>query len=587
MISDVRKRPASWRTAGAERLSRSAARQTISVAAAAADCVFLGIVVAASLLLYVRHLGFYYDDYSVLQRMSASHDGSLPGLYDAVRPATGQRPLQAMTFATLYWVFGDDSLGYHLANAGLLVVVACLLYLVLRELRLPRLICVAVPLVYSTLPHYATNRFWLDAFQITLSSALFLASLYAALRCLRASGWALGGWLLLALAGVGASLFAYEVVYPLFALALGLIWWAARRLPSGELNRRAVPIALAGMGAAFVGFGLAKTALVAEHGQNSYEIGLQGGLLHHLAYLVSGSAKLDLGTYFFAFPYVVWWIMRHRFSAGDLALAVATGLAALVYLLHVGRRQRARFAESGVWRATFAVGVLALVLGYAVFVTNGNVLFRSAGIDNRINAGAALGVAGLFVGAVGWLVSRLPQRWRTTAFSASVACAVAAGVLVINTLGSFWTSATRQQNTIVSGLVRATGSERQWSTVILDGSCPEAGPAVVFADQWDLRGALRLRYDDPTLVADVASEAMRATARGLALEMTFLGGVSTRKYPYDPGLVVYDASTRRLFPLHDRRQAARYLARSRPSFRCAPQRSFAWGFDPGSRWSLL
>jgi hypothetical protein len=64
-----------------------------------------------------------------------------------------------LTFAALDRLFGLNPLGYHIVNAFLLVAVAWLFYLVLRELRLPRLLCVALPLVYSTLPHYATNRF--------------------------------------------------------------------------------------------------------------------------------------------------------------------------------------------------------------------------------------------------------------------------------------------------------------------------------------------------------------------------------------------------------------------------------------------
>ena len=99
--------------------------------------------------------------------MAFSSDQSLVGLYDSVRPATGQRPLQALIFATLYRLFGLDPLGYHLVNAGMLVAIAVLLYLVMRELRLPRLLCVGIPLVYSILPHYATNRFWVNAFRST------------------------------------------------------------------------------------------------------------------------------------------------------------------------------------------------------------------------------------------------------------------------------------------------------------------------------------------------------------------------------------------------------------------------------------
>lgn len=267
------------------------------MAAAAVDCAFLGVVTAASLMPYVGHLGFYYDDYSVLTRMSFSEDRSLLGLYDSVRSATGQRPLQALTFATLYWFFGADALGYHIWNAVLLVAIAALLYLVLRELRLPRLVCVAVPLLYSTLPHYATNRFWVDAFQINVSIACYLLSLYAGLRAVRASLPALIAWLPIAVLVVVGSLLAYEVVLPLFALNLGLIWWTVRRLES-EVNRRAAPTVVGALAAAILAAGFTKLALVAEQGQNVYRIGFQDGFPHHVAYLISGSIKLHLGTYF-------------------------------------------------------------------------------------------------------------------------------------------------------------------------------------------------------------------------------------------------------------------------------------------------
>ena len=59
---------------------------------AAVDCAFLAVLIAISLVLYVRHLGFYYDDYSVLWRMTSADDQSLLGAYHAVRPGTGQAP---------------------------------------------------------------------------------------------------------------------------------------------------------------------------------------------------------------------------------------------------------------------------------------------------------------------------------------------------------------------------------------------------------------------------------------------------------------------------------------------------------------
>ncbi len=571
------------RAADAAALARAMSARRIAVARAGLDCAFLAAVIGISTLPYVRGLGFYYDDYSVLGHLDSAHDHSLAGLYHAVRPLNGQRPLQSLTFAGLYWLFGLNPLGYHVVNVLLLVAVAWLLYLVLRELRLPRLVCVALPLVYSTLPHYATNRFWLDAFQITVSNAFYLLSLYAGLRALRARAAALPGWLTLAAAAVAGSLFAYEVVYPLFALELGLLWWAARRSP------RDVPaaqwITIGGLAVAIVTIGVVKATLVAEHGQNSYQVGFQGGLAHHLAYLVSGSIKVNVGSYFLAVPYVLWWIMRHRLTAASVGAAGAGGLLAFGYVWWIGRRDREALVGNPHWRNCVRVGLIAFVLGYAIFLTNRQVLFRSAGLDDRVNAAAALGVAAVLVGAIGWIAARLPEQRRIALFAASVGCIVATGVLIIGTLGSFWTSAANEQHSIMSSLQRTAPSLPPSSTVVLDGVCPEIGPAVVFGDEWDFRGALRLAYRDPSLTADTAPDGLRAEAHQLVVEMTFLGRRSTRTYGYGPLLFVYDFPHRTLRAVRDRADAVRYVA-SRPTLDCQPQRGFAWGFDPFRRLSL-
>ncbi len=568
------------------RVARGVGSQTISRAHAIVDCVFLSAVMVISLAPYVGRLGFYADDYSLLDRMAASHDQSIQGLYHAVRPALGQRPLAALLFAGLYRLFGAHALGYHVLTACLLVAVAVILYLVLRELRLPRLVAVALPLVYSMLPHYASERFWPDLVGVNLSNAVYLLSLYAGLRAVRASLPWLGAWLALAVLGIVVIMFTYELFAPMFALNVALTWWAARRA-LGESRRHAVLLTTGTVVAAVIATGVAKAVGVVEHGQNGYQVGFQNGPLHHVAFLVVGAIKLNVGTYFLAFPYVLWWIVRHQFSATNAAVAGAIGSLAFVYLWRVGRCERDSFEMSGVWRALIGVGLMAFVLGYAIFLTTEYVLFRSAGIDNRVNVGAALGVAGVIIGGIGWAAGRLVPRRSLVAFSAAIACAVASGVFVIDTLGSFWTSAAQRQHAIATGLMREAGAVPPSTTFILDGSCPEVGPAVVFYNQWDLRGALQVAYRDPSLVADVASEAMRARPRGLSIRMTFLHQVVWRTYPYGRHLLVYDATSGRLYPMFDRSQATNYLALSRPSFRCAPLRSFAWGFNPLRRWSLL
>jgi hypothetical protein len=568
--------------ADAAQFARAASVRRIAVASAGLDCAFLATVIGISTLPYVRGLGFYYDDYSVLERLNTAHDHSLAGLYHAVRPLNGQRPLQSLTFAALYWLFGLNPLGYHIVNVLLLVGVAWLLYLVLRELRLSRLLCVALPLVYSTLPHYATNRFWLDAFQITVSDGFYLLSLYAGLRALRARRAALPCWVVVSVASVAASVFAYEVVFPLFALELGLLWFVARRSPRDVPGAQWITIGV--LAVAILAFGVVKATLVAEHGQNGYQVGFQDGLAHHLAYLASGSIKLNVGSYFLAVPYVLLWIARHRLTGANAGAAGAAGLLAFAYMWWLGRRDRESLADR-YWVNFVRTGLIAVVLGYAIFLTNRQVLFRSAGIDNRVNAAAALGVAAILVGAIGLLATLLNERHGLAFFSGMVGCFVATGVLIIGTLGAFWTSAAKKQDTIVSSLEEMRPSLPSSSTIVLDGVCPEMGPAVVFGDEWDFRGALRLAYRDPSLTADTAPEGLRAGARQLVVAMTFLGGHSTRTYGYGPRLFIYDFPHRTLRTLPDREDAVRYVS-SRPAPHCPPQRSFAWGFDPFRRLSL-
>jgi hypothetical protein len=558
-------------------------RGELALARGARDCAFLAAIVGISVLPYIHGLGFYYDDYAVLGDMNAAPHHSLWGLYDAVRPATGQRPLQAFIFAALYRVFGLHPLGYHVVNACLLVGVAVFLYLGLRELRLPRLVCVTVPLIYSTLPHYATNRFWLNGFEISLSTLFYLVSLYAGLRALRARQLPFVAWLLVAVGCVAGSVFAYEVVFPLFALNVALLVWAARRASKPVPMTHRLTIGC--VSAAILVVGALKTTLVAEHGQNTYTIGVQTGLAHHLAYLVSGSIKVNVGTYFLAVPYVLWWIVRHRFSAGDAGTAAAAGLLASAYVLRLARTESPAHDDARLWRNVAGVGVIAFVLGYAIFLTNQRVLFRSAGIDNRVNAAAALGIAAVIAGGLGWIGTRLTARQRAAFVSASVGCVVAVGVLIVGALGGFWTAAAKEQHTIVSSLRQIQPSLPRSSTVVLDEVCPEAGPAVVFADQWDFRNALRLEYGDKSVIADTATDGLQAGRGHLTLTMVFLGTRSTRTYDYGPHLFVYDFGRRTLHTIRDREDALRYLD-TRTQLDCLPQRGFAWGFNPFSRTSL-
>jgi hypothetical protein len=176
-----------------------------------------------------------------------------------------------------------------------------------------------------------------------------------------------------------------------------------------------------------------------------------------------------------------------------------------------------------------------------------------------VKAAAALGVAAILMGAIGRIAARLTVRRGIALFSTSIGCIVATGVLIIATLGSFWTSAANEEHAIVRSLQRTVPSLPPSSTVVLYGVCPRDRPCGRLRRPVGFARCASSRYDDPSLAADVATEALRAGSRRLKLEMTFLGGRSTRTYAYGPHLFVYDFPRRTLHVLRETKRRPLYI----------------------------
>ena len=160
------------------------------------DGLFLVAIVVGSAALYVTELGFYSDDWAFLGSLATHGDHSSvgpPGGQDFT-PLIRPRPTQVAYQTVLFGLFGLEPVGYHVVNAALLAAMAVLFYAALRELRLPRLVAVAVPAVYALLPHYSTDRFWFASFGYTLSMALYFLSAVADLRALKAGGRSRWAW---------------------------------------------------------------------------------------------------------------------------------------------------------------------------------------------------------------------------------------------------------------------------------------------------------------------------------------------------------------------------------------------------------
>jgi len=193
-------------------------RAWFRVALAVPFIVFLGVYGAS-----VGH-GFVADDFGWILDSRVDHAGGLLSLFS--RSSGFYRPVVGLTFAADYAVFGAHPLGYGLTNLALALACGVLLYLVGRELSLPRGAALAAVALWLLNPHgINTAIIWMSG---RTSLLLTLGSLGAALLVLR-------GRPFLALLPAAVALFAKEEAF-LLPLILA-VWWMAFR-PADATPRR-------------------------------------------------------------------------------------------------------------------------------------------------------------------------------------------------------------------------------------------------------------------------------------------------------------------------------------------------------------
>jgi hypothetical protein len=491
------------------------------------DCLFLAFIILLSAILHVQGLGIYSDDWMNMYMSSLSSDQSLPGIIRFIFFARHDaliRPVQPVYYAMLYWQFGLYPLGYHITNSVVLTTGIILFYLTLRELRLNRLLALAIPTVFGLLPHYSTDRFWFAAFVGNLSMALYFLSLYADLRMLRLQRLPLWFWKLLALVSLLGSTLAYEVFLPLFFFNVLVVLYHKRRID------RAAPISL-----------LSTKGLTALLGSNLLLLMLVIGfkasvssrrpwgdyphLIDQIKYIVEGSIFVNYRRYGSGLPRLVWKIAHDYPDALAFAVGGILGLTALVYLFCVARQSKLGLPGLTTLIKLTGLGFLIFGMGYAVFF-GPSCGFSPTGMENRVAIAAAVGVAFSFVGGLGLVASVVrPQKLRRLLFCVLIALLSTSGFVITNTIASFWKAAYSRQQEILADIREHVPTLPAGSTLLVDGTCRYHGPGVIFECFWGLTGALNLVNGVQVRRADIVTPSLKITKTEISNSM---GG---REYP--------------------------------------------------------
>lgn len=522
------------------------------------EASILAALALLSFLPYVTSLGFYSDDWSLLAYSRAVDDQSMMDLVRALGAENRMRPMADASRAILLRSFGTTPLGYHLVNSSLLLCAVALFWRVLVAARMSREIALASALVFSVLPHYSTLRFWFSSSVALLSLAAFLGSLLLDLRAVHRYGReraALRGG---SIALMIVSLLSYEAVLPLFAATALLISWIS---PAGRpLWRKRV---LWGNLITLSAISLFKASIPDRLGSFGEDrLGLLRWVLQALVDPNYGpgssglnaraAVNMSFGTYGVELPANAWTLATAHGDRAVWTVALVCGLAAVVGLWRLSPRQRESTERSGL--PVTRIGVAVFLAGYAIFLTNGNIQLTPTGTGNRTAVAAALGVALIVTGSLHWISSRLVRHAGHPLFALLIGAFVFHAYLITGTLSVFWKEAYRMETEILHRIRTDVPQLPPGSTLLLDGTCPYHGPAPIFEASWDLEGAIRLLYGDPSLRADIVNPTLRVDDDGIhTAEHDW-----PSHYPFGK-IMVYHFALRRSSVLADRTAAEHYF----------------------------
>jgi hypothetical protein len=463
---------------------------------------------------HVLHGGFYLDDWS--NGAGALRPPGGPSFDHALSyfaNTTLYRPVLVLYVPLTYFVFGTH-MAYQLAwAASLAILVAGILYGILRTLGVPWVHAWLVAALTIIYPWFDSTRFWATADQATLSIVFASAGLWLAFIGLQRHSWR---WHSCAALLYLLSILTYEITLPLIA-GFGVLYclrtgWRAAKA------RWAIDLLVVVVGGLWVG---------TQTNHESY--GISADFTHLREIITAGGAILGrtlvpVGTEHTTLALIA------------VALALIAGLAVLR-----APRTRSLYGDGwGLrsWLLLAAGGLFVAVLGWTMFIPANPYYTPSVyGVTNRVNALAGFGlvitVYAVF-GVVGALVGRLRPTMRALP-GLTIILGLLLGVAYVKVLehhSKIWNAAYRAEEAGI-GEMRMQFPKLPPGTTVFVSNYPayQTLGVPIFSSSWDVNGMIKLQYKDGTLSAYpvIAGLSLVCRADGVGLQGA---GAPTITAPY-------------------------------------------------------
>lgn len=435
---------------------------------------------------YAATGGFIHDDWSLLQADRFGGNGAESIL------GPGPRPGYYVYVSAMYALFGLDPSGYLASAAALAALSSFALFALLRLLGLGRAASGAIAALSLAAPTADSTRLWFAAAPAQLAVVFLLLGIIVALHGLRLAGRRAVAVHFGAIGCYALALLTYEIVAGVI-LVVGVLYvlhsaWRAARW------RWALDVVAAGVALGFVGAVTNKTAATGAAAlmrQTALLAGQSLALVGSLGVVPRGTTRTAQA-------------LERPLTVLVLMAIVATVVLAVRLVRDVGIDDPRRAALRR-WLAFLGGAIVAIGCSYLLLVPS-TYAPLGRGIENRVNLLAAPALI-LALYALVMLMGLVIFGHRGAGPATAVAMIAALVLFGGYTLRLFDDeSAYRRSHNIQQHALKLVASRVPRPpprTVIYGFGLPkETAPGVpLFNATWDLEGALRLLWSDPTLAA--------------------------------------------------------------------------------------
>ena len=490
------------------------------------------------------HVGFYLDDWATLCILHfAPKEGGFFGLLHHYLFNDSRvliRPLEVLHYGTLYWLFGEKPLPYHISNLAFEALNSLLFYCILIRLTGRRALSYAGALVLLLYPSHDAAHYWAIASSLILSLVFYLASLRSSIKAtdLYLEGSKSKSWLFQAFSFIFfiLSLYNYENFAPFLAVSalvsLALAYRQNGRIKGAILQGviTAAPLAVA-MGSLL--FYL--KAIVPKLGK---------GYAHAVTVDPANViAVLSRGLCLNAPPEALQFFVGQAQTAAAaltsteglrLAALVAVATASIIYCLRLDQGDPSGAGGPALLKTMdlLLLGLFTVFVSYTIFGLSYDYMPTYISMVNRINIAPSVGVALVIVALAQGLEKLAAARRHVYVMVMALGTAACTVLYTLTTWGLAkpWVVSWTTQKQVRDSVFSLKGKIDKDASVLLI-NCPRYVMwSPVFDGVWDFQNMVRITLEEPDFNASVVSERLSLTDKGLT-DVSY--GYKCGTYPFD------------------------------------------------------